>query len=73
MKLSQVEWAYRGFMTVMAFGLLTFYLTCIVYGIITLCFYENTSGLTVMSLGVVFYFGGELALTQSWVRGPTRA
>ena len=60
-------------MTAVAFGLLSFYLACIAYGIITVCFYENTSGLIVMSLGVVLYFGGELALTQSWVRRPTRA
>lgn len=53
-------------MTAMSVVLLAFYLTCVIYGVITLCLYENTSGLGLMAVGVLLYFGAELALTESW-------
>ena len=60
-------------MTTIAAALLILYLTCILYGVITLCVYEDTSELGLMATGVLLYFGGELALTESWVvRSPTR-
>lgn len=45
--------------------LLAFHLACVVYGVIELTVYQNTSGLGVMVIGVLLYFGGELALTES--------
>lgn len=73
MTLSLSERLYSGLMTTLAAALLILYLTCILYGVITLCFYEDTAGLGLMAVGVLLYFGGELALTESWaVRNLTR-
>lgn len=73
MNLTFLERAYSKLMTTMAVGLLALYLTCTLYGVIELSVYENISGLGLMALGVLLYFGGELALTESWVvRSPTR-
>lgn len=53
-------------MTTIAASLLTFYLTLEFYGVIALCLYENTSGIGLMVLGVLLFFGGKLALAESW-------
>lgn len=69
-----LERVYSGLMMTISVTLLTFYLTCVVYGAIALSVYENTSGLGLMALGVLLYFGAELALTESSaVRSVTRA
>lgn len=52
-------------MLAMAAVLLALYLTCVVSGVITLCLYENASGLGLMAVGVTLYFGGALALEES--------
>lgn len=61
------ERLYSALMTTMAATLLALYLTCMVYGAIALCVYEDASGLGLMAIGVLLYFGGELALTESWM------
>lgn len=53
-------------MTVMAAPLLGLYLMCVIDGVITLCLYENLSGLGLMALGVVLYAAGALALEEGW-------
>lgn len=52
-------------MLVSAALLLGFYLVCVVVGVLTLCIYENLSGLGLMVVGVVLYIGGQLALEES--------
>lgn len=69
-----LERVYSGLMMTLSVTLLAFYLTCVVYGAIALSVYENTSGLGLMALGVLLYFGAELALIESWaVTSVTRA
>lgn len=48
----------------MAAPLLGLYLACMTGGVITLCLYENLSGLGLMLLGVILYAAGALALEE---------
>lgn len=52
-------------MLVLAVLLLGLYLVCVVDGVLTLCVYEDLSGLGLMAVGVVLYAGGRLALEES--------
>lgn len=52
-------------MHVLAALLLGLYLVCVVGGVLTLCVYENLSGLGLMVVGVILYAGGRLALEES--------
>ncbi len=51
-------------MLIMAAPLLGLYLACMIDGVITLCLYENLSGLGLMLLGVILYAAGALALEE---------
>lgn len=51
-------------MLAMAAPLLGLYLACVIDGVITLCRYENLSGLGLMLLGVILYAAGALALEE---------
>jgi len=44
--------------------LLGLYLACVIEGVLTLCIYENASGLGLMAVGSVLYAGGRLALEE---------
>jgi len=44
--------------------LLGLYLACVIDGVLTLCIYENASGLGLMAVGGVLYAGGRLALEE---------
>lgn len=52
-------------MLALAALLLGLYLVCVVDGVLTLCLYENLSGLGLMAVGVILYAGGQLALEES--------
>ncbi len=51
-------------MLTLAALLLGLYLVCMVSGVLTLCVYEDPSGLGVMAVGAVLYAGGKLALLE---------
>ncbi len=56
---------YGLLMLALAALLLGLYLVCVVDGVLTLCLYENLSGLGLMAVGVILYAGGQLALEES--------
>ncbi len=56
---------YRWLMLTFAALLLGLYLVCVTSGVLTLCVYEDLSGLGVMAVGGVLYFGAKLALFES--------
>lgn len=53
---------YNVVMLLLAALLLGFYMVCTVSGVIRLCFYDDLSGLGLMALGILLYWGGRLAL-----------
>jgi hypothetical protein len=60
-----LERIYGTVMLVLAVLLLGLYLVCMVDGVISLCLYENVSGLGLMAVGVLLYAGGALALEET--------
>jgi len=52
-------------MLILAVLLLGLFLACMVDGVISLCLYENPSGLGLMAVGVLLYAGGALALEET--------
>ena len=44
--------------------LLVLFLICEVEGVLTLCLYEDLAGLGRMLIGLLLYFGAELALAE---------
>lgn len=56
---------YGLLMLALAALLLGLYLVCVIDGVLTLCLYENLSGLGLMAVGVILYAGGQLALEES--------
>lgn len=58
------ERVYGVLMLSLAALLLGLYLACVIEGVLTLCLYENASGLGLMAVGGVLYAGGRLALEE---------
>jgi len=55
---------YSALMSGLALGFLVLFLVCEIEGVLTLCLYEDLAGLGRMVIGVLLYFGGELALCE---------
>lgn len=55
---------YRTLMGILAAVLLLLFLACTIQGVLTLCLYEDLTGVGLMVVGVVLYFSGKLALAE---------
>ena len=51
-------------MGILAAVLLLLFLACVIQGVLTLCLYEDLTGIGLMVVGVVLYFSGKLALAE---------
>ena len=51
-------------MSALAAVLLLLFLACMIKGVLTLCLYEDLTGVGLMGVGVVLYWGGRLALAE---------
>ncbi len=62
--LSSAQQLYAALMSALAAALLVLFLICEIEGVITLFLYEDLAGLGRMVIGLLLYFGGQLALTE---------